>query len=493
MMLLFLSHSWKRLSRSASFTRDISANVLLAFLALMMLGYSLALGLALDLIITKGLKISDGLAFLNGLLIYYFVFEFMMRYFLQSAPVLDAQPYLHLPVRKSSLVHYILIRSALSVFNLSTLLLFAPYALTIVTKTHGPAAGVAWLGALLALSYVINYLVLIFKKRLDDSTWGLLLLISVALLFAASDYFGLFKMSDVTSPFFHWFVALPLAVIIPLSLLTAVYLLSYRILFSSLYPEEIAPQRQSGYRFNQELSFLRNFGLTGEWINTEIKLIFRNKRPRQAVVLSAFLLLYGLLFYTQDKYTQEAPWFLLFVALFITGIFMINYGQFLFSWQGSHFDFTLTRPVSLRQYLEAKYYLLCGVTALCFLLTIPYMFFGLQILYTQLVMTLFHLGVNVFIIMNFAMWSPKKIDLAKGSAFNYKGTGAAQWLMGFPILLLPYSIYLPFSLNGYAWWGLTAVGVVGLAGIAMSKRLLDFTARRLQANRYAIAASFRKD
>ena len=43
---------------------------------------------------------------------------------------------------------------------------------------------------------------------------------------------------------------------------------------------------------------------------------------------------------------------LLFVGIFITGIFMINYGQMLFSWQGGHYDFTLTRPLSMRQYVE---------------------------------------------------------------------------------------------------------------------------------------------
>jgi Family of unknown function (DUF5687) len=222
-------------------------------------------------------------------------------------------------------------------------------------------------------------------------------------------------------------------------------------------------------------------------------LILRNKRTRSLLILSAFFLLYGLFFYTKKSYTQDSPGFLLFIGIFITGIFMINYGQFLFSWQSIHFDFTLTRPVSLAQVVESKYWLLCSVTVICFVLSIPYVYFGWSILLIHIAATLFNIGINVFVIMNFAMWNPKKIDLTKSSMMNHQGVGAAQWVMGIPIVFAPYIFYFPFSIAGHPTWGLIAVSVAGLLGLAFRSYLLTLTTKILQARKYAIAAGFRKD
>ncbi|HNV27498.1 MAG TPA: DUF5687 family protein, partial [Cyclobacteriaceae bacterium] len=89
MVSTLLSHNWKKLLRSVSFTKELATAIFLGLLALMVVGYSLALGFALESIITKGLNQADSFQFLNGLLIYYFGFEFMMRYFMQNLPVLD--------------------------------------------------------------------------------------------------------------------------------------------------------------------------------------------------------------------------------------------------------------------------------------------------------------------------------------------------------------------------------------------------------------------
>ena len=184
---------------------------------------------------------------------------------------------------------------------------------------------------------------------------------------------------------------------------------------------------------------------------------------------------------------------MLFAGVFVTGVFMINYGQFLFSWQAGHFDFTLTRPLSIRQYIESKYWLLVTVTFLCFLLSIPYVYFGWKILLVHFTVMLFNIGVNVYVIMNMAMWSPKKINLSKGGTLNYEGVGAAQWIMGIPILLGPYVLYLPFRWMGYPNIGLIMVGLAGVIGIVFRPYLLSLTAQRLASLKYKIASGFRQE
>lgn len=492
MILAFLSHTWKKFSRSVSFGKEVVTSIFLGFFALMMVIYSLALGFALDHIITTTLNISDSVTFLNGILFYYFGFEFMMRYFLQNLPVLDVQPYLHLPIKKSSIAHYLLGKSIVHVLNLLPLLLFTPFAFMVVAGKESTGAAWSWIGSIWLLSLSMHYIVILFKKQLDDSVWGFLLLISLFSLLGASDYFGWFKVSELSAPVFTFIIEHPAGIFIPLLLLALLYLINFRFFRQSMYIEDLATQKEST-TVTTHFDFLNRFGAIGEWINVEIKLILRNKRPRNILFLSGFFLFYGLIFYTNKTYTEGMPGFLLFVGVFVTGIFMLNYGQFLFSWQGGHFDFIITQPISMREYIQSKYWLLCSVGLICFMLSIPYVYFGWKILLIHTVAALFNLGVNTFVILNIAMWEPKKIDLDKGAAFNYEGVGAAQWLMSLPVILVPYVIYTPFSLMGYPNAGLVAIGVIGLIGIALHKQLIDLTTKRLIQKKYDMAARFRKE
>jgi hypothetical protein len=111
----------------------------------------------------------------------------------------------------------------------------------------------------------------------------------------------------------------------------------------------------------------------------------------------------------------------------------------------------------------------------------------------NLVATVYNVGINIFILMNMAMWSPKRIDLDKSGSFNYEGLGAAQWLMGLPIFFSPFVFYLPFALLGQPVVGLCFVALAGIIGFAFRNKLIDLTTKRFLARRYTIASNFRKD
>ncbi len=493
MILTLLSHEFKRITRSVSFGRELTTTFLLGFLGLMMLVYTLILGFALDSMITKGLDQPDSFAFLNRFILYYFALEFITRYFIQNAPVLDAQPYLHLPVKRSTLIHYLLGKSMFHLLNIMVMLLFAPFTFMAVWMRAGGSAALLWLGTLILLSWAIHYLVILFKKRLDDTVWGLLCVIGTIIFFIAADYFQWFQLTQVSFLIFGSIERLPILFILSIGLLILVYYFSWRAFLAGLYPDDWAKNEDAHRSKRYDFTFLKSFGWIGEWINLEIKLILRHKRTRTILWMSSLLLLYGLVFYTKDNLMQEMPDIMLFAGVFITGIFMINYGQFLFSWQAGHFDFTLTRPLSIRQFIESKYWLLVTVTLLCFLLSIPYVYFGWKILFVHFTVMLFNIGVNVYVIMNMAMWGPKKIDLGKGGTLNYQGVGAAQWIMGIPILLGPYVIYLPFRWMGYPNVGLIMVGLAGVIGIVFRPYFLSLTAQRLASLKYKIASGFRQD
>jgi hypothetical protein len=493
MVKVFLSHGLKKSWRSVSASRELATTLLLTFFAIMLSGYILALGFYLDDIIINGLGQADAFGFLSKLLIYYFLFDFMFRYLMQNVPILEIRPYLHLPVKRFMIIHFLLGKSVFHVFNAFVLLLFSPFAFSVVAVQSGGFAAVSWLASLWFISVAIHYVVILYKVKLDDTFRGVAGLIAVITLLAISDYNQWFKLSDVSAVVFGNAINGFLFPVASFSLLCMTYIINYKVFLQSIYPEEVAPDKVSRFGQRAEFGFLKQFGSLGDWIALEIKLILRNKRPRTILFLSTLFLLYGLIFYDEPKYTEEMPGVLLFVGTFVTGIFMINYGQYLYSWQAVHFDFTVTRPVSMKQFVEAKYWLLGTVTILCFLLTIPYVFFGWKILMINTVMLLFNLGVNIFVIMNVGMWSPKRLDLTKGGAFNIQGVGAAQWIMGIPIFIGPYFFYLPFSLAGFPMVGIFAVGLAGLVGILFRPYLIRVTSNRLLEKKHQIAAGFRKE
>jgi hypothetical protein len=345
MIATFLSHTSKRFFRSSSVGKEIATRIILGLLALMLVGYSLALGFFLEKIIADGLKQNNPIVFLNGLLIYYFISEFVMRYFLQSLPVLDAQPYLHLPIARSRIVHFLLGRSLLHIANVFVFLLFTPFALNAVANVYGFPQALVWLFSLWFVSLTNHFMVTLFKKKLDDNVWGLLILLMVFGALGASDYFGWFKLSTVSAVVFDTTLQGYLGIGVLVALVVFLYGIAYRFFLQGLYPEELSVQQGQSFH-SANWTFLQNFGLTGAWISVELKLILRNKRTRSIIFMNVLLLFYGLFFYNNPKY-QNSHGFLLFVGIFITGVFTINYGQLLFSWQAQHFDFTLTQPFYL--------------------------------------------------------------------------------------------------------------------------------------------------
>ncbi|HCZ37216.1 MAG TPA: hypothetical protein DHV26_14940, partial [Cytophagales bacterium] len=222
MITTLLSHGWKKFKRSVAFEKELATNIFLGLIAVMVFGYAIALGFFLEKIITNGFNQPDSVGFLNGLLFYYFGFEFMLRYFMQSTPALDVQPYLHLPVSRRYLVHYMLIKSLLHLLNFLALVLFAPFAFTAVASQAGASAGI-WLLSIYLISLCLHYVVLIFKKGLDDTIIGFLALTGVLGVFALADYYNWFNVSKISAAGFQFILSNPLAVVGLLALLLAIY------------------------------------------------------------------------------------------------------------------------------------------------------------------------------------------------------------------------------------------------------------------------------
>jgi hypothetical protein len=480
--------------RSTSFAKSALATGFLVFLALVLLSYVFMAGLFLGRIIDEFAEGQDPIAFLNSFLIYFFLGEFMYRYFVQKLPVVELESLLHLPIGKKKIVSVLLLRSFLSPLNVIALLLFLPFGVEAVQEEYGVLGLVSWLGTLLCLSWTLHWFMLWFKQRFEDSLIGLGVVFLVVLLSGGTTYLGWFNVGAVLSPFFTAATESIFPLLGMCLVLGLVYAITYRFYVSHAYLEELGEEEE--YRVaGQSFGLFSRFGMAGEFANLEWKLILRHKKSRTYLMLSAFFLLYGLMFYTNPAYEGESAIspFYIFVGVFITGIFMIQYGQLFLSWNSANFDFFIQRKGGLEALVRGKYLLFLSIAGICFLASVPYVYFGWEILLVHLATFLFNCGVLIHVIIYVALWKPKPMDLNKGAMFNYEGVGAAQFLIIIPLMAGPYLVYLPFAYLFNDYVGLLALGVTGLAGILAFRPLSQLIINRLLANRYEISSSFRQE
>src|SRR5690606_14487422 len=128
----------------------------------------------------------------------------------------------------------------------------------------------------------------------------------------------------------------------------------------------------------KEFLWTRKFGDLAPYLQQDLKMIWRNKRPKTAVYMSILILGYGLMFYPNETY-YENPVFFIFVGIFMTGIFMINFGQFIPSWDAGYYPLIMSQNIPITKYLTAKAGLITvSVIALTILAT-PYLYFGWKI------------------------------------------------------------------------------------------------------------------
>jgi len=428
----------------------------------------------------------------GGIWIYYILLDFMARFFLQPSPAMKVKPLLHLPIKRRTLFHYILMKSVPNLFNISPFFIIVPFFFKAVVPEYGLMTQIAWMMTFISLTLFTNFISIYVKKHMMDNI-GL----SYGILFGAvflfiGDIMGWFSTSSVFEKVIGAIVDMPVLVVIPIALVGLIYWLNYQFLQKHIYLEKLAPKAKQSVRSTTNFSFLDRFGKIGELIQLELKLMLRNKRPKSLLWVTGLFLFYGLIFYTSEHYAGQYMMFA-FIGIFLTGIFTLNYGQFLWSWESSYFDFLLSRNIQRRDMIEAKFWLFTAVSTLCFFLTLPYGLLDVVYIKIQALMFVYNIGVNTYIMMAFGALNRKGIDISQGSAFSFQGVSGSHFLLMIPITAFPAFIYLPFSLYYSPFVAMYVLAGIGVLGILLKRPILNGLTQQFSDNRYQMAAGFRKN
>lgn len=478
----------KAFFRSASFGRSIGIKIFLGLLAVYFIMVFLTLGFSLYMLLEDNFPKETPIEVVNNFLLAWLGFELVMRFMLQNLPVMHLKPLLIQKISRSHMSHYLLTKSIFSFYNLLAPLVFIPFAVTCfrngdITNTQLTT----WLLAIFSIILTINFANIFIKKKFAENLKALVPLIVFATVLALLDYFGLFSISELFGKLFDMLLGKPILVIIPIIILMASYISSFRSLKRNIYLDSYVKNQSGSFR-ETDLSWVNRFGKLAPFIQLDIRLLQRNKRSRATVVMALLLVFYGLFFYPSPYY-QESTW-MVFVGIFITGMFMINFGQFIPSWDSSYYAMLMTQNIPMKLYLNSKAMLMYASVIILTVLSTPYVYFGWDILTINIACALFNMGVNVPIILFFGSMNKKRINLDKSQFLNYEGMGAAQWIVGIPLFVIPILFWFILSKIADQQVATLCLALLGVLGLLLKNVFINGLARLYNRRKHETISGF---
>ena len=484
----FLSLEWKSFFRSSNWQKSIAIKILMAFLAIYFMATFLVLGFALHKILTEVYPESDPFIVFNGVLFYWIIVDLLIRFFFQKLPVMSVKPLLTLPVKRSKIVNYVLGKSALSFFNFLPFFAIIPFSIMLVSNGYDLVTILIWIVVMLIIAYIINFLNFIIESISAETELSFLPIIVFSGLLSALNYYNIVSFSELIKNGILRILENPILLSIPILILAGLYMLNFKILRKKLFIDGSLKTKTKEVKASN-LEWTRRFGDIAPFMQLDLRLIFRNKRPRSSVFILVIGLLYGLFFYPNPVYS-EMEWLYVFIGIFVTGIFLINFGQFIPAWDGAYYKMLMSQNIRYEKYLTSKFTLMVSSVIIMFTLSIPYVYFGWKILVVHFAAAVFNIGINTHVILFAGSFNRKSVKLDQRAAFNYQGTGAVQWIIGIPLMIVPMIIFGVINWLVNFEIAIAALITLGLLGIVFHHKLMNIITDKYLDSKYKMIDAF---
>ncbi|WP_353777075.1 DUF5687 family protein [Winogradskyella sp. 3972H.M.0a.05] len=486
MIKKFLSFEWKQFTRASYFQKGLAIKILLILAALYFGGIAIVMGGALFFILKKSIPEVDPIIIVNNFLIYWFLFEIVIRYFMQQLPVMNVKPLMIIPIKKNKVINYLLGKTALSFFNFLSLFLFLPFTVVLLAKGYPVLNVLCWFGSVVLLTLSINFLNFLINK----SNTYFYIIAPLLLILIALEYFQIFSTSELAGVAFNAIYNQPYLIVVCALILYGLYRLNFNFIKKGFYLDDTVSKKVKEVNA-VDLTWMNRFGSIAPFLKNDLKLIWRNARPKQVLMMSFLFLFYGLIFYTQEIY-RETPAFLAFASMFVTGGFLLTFGQLVPSWDSEYYKLLMSQNIPYRKYLESKWYLMVVAVAISFILSTPYLYFGWEIFGMIAAGAVFNIGLNSFITLFGGALNRVPVELnVKAKAFsNTNGFNPTQMLIALPKFILPMLLfYVPYKIFNWEA-GLIVLALSGVMGIILKNFFLSKIEQVYQKGKYKTVSAF---
>lgn len=444
MIVLHLySHHWRSFLRNGRWRRNWFSRIMYGILVLYFLFFTIFLNQHIEIILKE---IGDNpFNTFNSIIILYFSVDLFLRCFLQPLPSIQIIPYLRLKIKRSIIINYLIYRSLWNIFNLVPIFMVIPFIIKIILPQYGITCVMAYVLGFFLIILLNNYVAILFNYLLRINLSFMAIPLVLAASLTSLQKVGV-SVNDISVSLGKLLVqGNPALFAVLLMGLGGIYTLIYKILSNNYYIEHINIKSisHSPKQFAL-LGIFNKYGKIGTYFPLELKLLFRNKRPRRTLIMLPILVVYFSFIGFQNNNT---PILLsLFMASCVIVLGAAIYGQFIFSWESSYFDGIMARKNNFTNYIKAKYFLMILMvlvifTPLFIILTIT----GKADSFLLLSILLFILGFMCFVIIWLGTYNDGRIDLSQSQFFNYQGVKGSQFILSFIITFIPIGMYLLFK------------------------------------------------
>ena len=481
-----LSLSRKKFFRALQWEFKLAIRILLGFVVLYFLVAFLFLGIGGYFFLKKQNPETDPIFLINSFLGIYFAVDLLIRYFFQAIPVTEVKPLLLLPITKRVIIRGVLVRSLGSIFNAVPLVILLPFCIVHSVENGMMYSVWIWFLSIICLSLSNNYLTFLINKSNKIAA----VFLGVFAIGYILDYFFNFSISHYFRLGLEFIYTNPYWAVIPVIILFTAILLADNFLRKQLFLDKGLSKKKERI-IGSNLDFFDRWERMGFFLKNDLRLIIRNIRARQVVLMGVLFLFYGLFFFTQDQYS-EMPSMLIFAGLFITGGFMITFGQYVPAWDSEYYSFLMCQNLSYRRYLKSKLYLMMFSVVVSSILSLPYLYFGSKVMLIIWASGIFNFGFGSMITLYSGAFNTNPVKLnIKAKAFeNTQNFSFIQLLFILPKLILPLLVfYIPYVFFGF-YAGLLGLVFIGLSGVIFQKQLLNVIVKTYQKKKYQTIASF---
>ena len=476
--------SRKKFMRAPQLEAKLAIKILMGFVVLYFGGSLLFAGIAVYPFLSDQLPERDAISVINSVLVLIFILELIVRYFLQQLPVTEIKSFLLLSIPKKRIIRNVLFRSLLSVYNAIPVLFYLPISISMFQDDYALGQVIAWWVAVTAFSLCLNFISFLANKN-NKVLAGFVILI--ILLYLSESYMD-FETLRTVGYFFDALIMQPLWVLFPLGVFVLLYQITFSFLKKNLNLEgSLAAKKEVANAGRYD--FLDVFGSHAFFLKNDLRLIVRNVRPKNIVLMSFLFLFYGLFFFTQDNQPESL---LVFASIFISGGFLLTYGNYVPAWDSEYYAFLMTQNLSYKKYLDSKWRLMTFAVIVSTVLSLPYLYFGVKTYLMILSGAAFNIGLGTWITLYGGLLNKQPLKLnVKAKAFeNTQAFSGKVMLMIFPKMVLPVLLYIIPATFFNPTAGYITLAASGVLGIVFKNQILTQMVKLFAKQKHEMLQAF---
>jgi hypothetical protein len=408
----------------------------------------------------------------------YVLVDLLIRYFFQSLPSQTIKPYLTLPVPHQQITGIYYGRLLKSIFNWIPFALCLPLSIRLYSEQPDIATLILGIGIAIGPASLNQSLFLILKLLSNKATKLSIILVLGTGAILLIGYWQVDFIVDLLEQANESYVILSIFLI---SLFTSA--LAFRELNKTLNIESQLSSSKSW--FTSSKRGIDNWN----WLLVEWLFILRTTRPRSMVLMGIVLFVSIIaMFVTRIETNPPTKIYGVIAPVLLS----INYGQFLFAWEGTFFRSVHSLPLDINEYVSQKRKLLQFFCIPPTALLLSAAIFFPEYLLLLGSSAIFGIFVTIPFLILTSVFNNKALDNSESSFANYQGTSAIQAITILPLLVFPAVLYFIAEHIGFVSFEILLL-IAGIIGFIAQRWITKKTADLLAYRKYRMIENFKKN